>query len=186
MFISEAVELQLLSKNHRDELFGLVDRNREHLREWLPWVDANQSPRNTESFIKSAISQRESGKGSQYVVFHRAVMCGVCGFHPFDTTNKIGGIGYWLSRTYSGKGIMTLSVKALVEVGFRDYGLNRIEIACATGNARSRAIPERLKFKLEGVLREHEYLYGRYVDHAIYSMLASERSRNKALHRTSR
>ena len=81
---------------------------------------------------------------------------------------------------------MTLSVKALVEVGFRDYGLNRIEIACATGNARSRAIPERLKFKLEGVLREHEYLYGRYVDHAIYSMLASERSRNKALHRTSR
>jgi ribosomal-protein-serine acetyltransferase len=113
-------------------------------------------------------------------------MCGVCGFHPFDITNKIGGIGYWLSRAYSGKGIMTLSVKALVEVGFRDYGLNRIEITCATGNARSRAIPERLEFKFEGVLREREFLYGRYVDHAIYSMLASEFSLNKALHRTSR
>lgn len=74
---------------------------------------------------------------------------------------------------------MTLSVKALVEAGFREYGLNRIEVACATGNARSRAIPERLGFKLEGVLREREYLYGRHVDHAIYSMLASEFSFNK-------
>ncbi|WP_202980234.1 GNAT family N-acetyltransferase [Marinobacter fonticola] len=184
MLISEAVELQLLSKNHADDLFRLVDTNREHLREWLPWVDANQSPADTESFVNSAISQRESGKGPQYAVFHKATLCGVCGFHSFDVTNKIGGIGYWLSRAYSGKGIITLSVKALIETGFREYGLNRIEIACATDNGRSRALPERLGFTFEGVLREREYLYGRYVDHALYSMLASEFSLKKALHRT--
>lgn len=57
---------------------------------------------------------------------------------------------------------------------FQEYGLNRIEIACATGNAKSRVIPERLGFKLEGVLRESEFLNGRHVDQAIYSMLASE------------
>jgi ribosomal-protein-serine acetyltransferase len=113
-------------------------------------------------------------------------MSGVCGFHPFDITNKISSIGYWLSHAYLERGIMTLSVKALLEAGFREYGLNRIEIACATGNARSRAIPERLEFKFEGVIREREYLYDRYVDHAIYSMLASEISLNKASHRTSR
>jgi ribosomal-protein-serine acetyltransferase len=181
LYINEEVELRLLKLSHRDELFCLVDTNREHLREWLPWVDANRSLTDTESFIKSAISQHESNKGPQYVVFHNAAMCGVCGFHPFDITNKISSIGYWLSHAFSGKGIMTLSVKALLEAGFREYGLNRIEIACATGNARSRAIPERLEFKFEGVLREREYLYGRYVDHAIYSMLASEISLNKAL-----
>jgi ribosomal-protein-serine acetyltransferase len=43
-----------------------------------------------------------------------------------------------------------------------------------------------LEFKFEGVIREREYLYDRYVDHAIYSMLASEISLNKASHRTSR
>jgi len=184
--ISESVELQILSKNHTEELFRLVDTNREHLREWLPWVDANKSPADTESFVNSVISQRESSKGTQYAVFHKAVICGVCGFHPFDVSNKIGGIGYWLSRAHSGKGIMTLSVKALIETGFREYGLNRIEIACATDNKQSRAIPERLGFTFEGVLREREYLYGRHVDHAIYSILASELSLNKALHRTSR
>jgi len=186
LFIDEAIELQLLSLDHRDDLFGLVDTNREHLREWLPWVDANKSPTQTESFIKSVIAQHESGKGPQYAIFYKSVMCGVCGFHSIDTTNKIGGVGYWLSRSYSGKGIMTLSVNKLVEVGFREYNLNRIEIACATGNKRSRAIPERLGLAFEGVLREREYLYGKHVDHAIYSILASELSLNKALHRTSR
>ncbi|WP_277809717.1 GNAT family N-acetyltransferase [Chromohalobacter canadensis] len=186
LFISEAIELQLLDKKHVDELFRLVDTNREHLREWLPWIDANTSPTDTESFVNSAISQRKAGKGPQYAVFHEATMCGVCGFHPFDVTNKIGGIGYWLSQAYTGKGIMTSSVKALIATGFQEYGWNRIEVACATGNGSSRAIPGRLGFTLEGVLREREYLYGRYVDHAIYSMLASEFSLNEAQHLTSR
>lgn len=174
MFIGKNVELQLLNKNHTEELFGLVETNREHLREWLPWVGANKSAMDTDSFVQSAISRRESGKGPQYAVFHKAVMCGVCGFHPFDVTNRIGGIGYWLSQAHSGKGIMTASVQALLEAGFSEYDLNRIEIACATGNAKSRAIPERLRFTLEGVFREREYLYGRYVDQAIYSILASD------------
>lgn len=186
LVISEAIEMQLLSMSHKDELFGLVDENREHLREWLPWVDANTSPEDTESFVNSVVSQRDSGRGPQYAVFYNSAMCGVCGFHPFDVVNRIGSIGYWLSRAHSGKGIITSSVKSLLGMGFREYGLNRIEIACATSNARSRAIPERLNFTFEGVLREREYLYGEYVNHALYSILASEYSLNKALHRTSR
>ncbi len=174
MFIAEALELQLLSMNHKEELFTLVDTNREHLREWLPWVDATKSPADTESFLKSVINQYESGQGPQYAIFSGSVLCGVCGFHSFDLSNGTGSLGYWLGQSYSGKGIMALAVKALVEQGFREYGLNRIEIACATGNTKSRVIPERLGFKLEGVCREREYVNGRYVDQAIYSMLASE------------
>jgi ribosomal-protein-serine acetyltransferase len=39
---------------------------------------------------------------------------------------------------------MTESVKDLIEVGFKYYSLNRIEIRCAVENRKSRAIPERL------------------------------------------
>ncbi|HEY7883619.1 MAG TPA: GNAT family protein [Cellvibrionaceae bacterium] len=52
--------------------------------------------------------------------------------------------------------------------------MNRIEIACATENIKSRTIAERLGFSLEGVSREREFLYRKYVDHAIYSLLATE------------
>jgi ribosomal-protein-serine acetyltransferase len=52
--------------------------------------------------------------------------------------------------------------------------LNRIEIAAAVGNVRSRAIPERLGFKLDGVLRERENVNGVMLDHAVYSQLRRE------------
>ncbi|MDO8827577.1 GNAT family N-acetyltransferase [Methylophaga sp.] len=186
MKIDENIELQLLSLDHTEELYDLVDSNRQHLRQWLPWLDANTSPSDTEYFIKSVISQYESGKGPQYAMFYDAAMCGVCGFHQIDEANKIGSIGYWLSKAHSGKGIMTKSVMALIEIGFRDYGFNRIEIACATENSKSRAIPERLGFKLEGVFRERHKHYGKYVDLAIYSMLAAEFRLNKTFQRTKR
>ena len=52
--------------------------------------------------------------------------------------------------------------------------MNRIEIHCATENVRSRAIPEKLNFKLDGVLRQSEWRHTRFFDMAIYSMLAEE------------
>jgi ribosomal-protein-serine acetyltransferase len=183
---TDAIELKLLSLDHTEQLFDLVHGNREHLREWLPWVDGTKTSTDTESFIKSALRQYETGNGPQYAIFYEGLICGVCGFHQFDVANRIGGIGYWLSRAYVGKGIITSAVRSLVNTGCDEHKLNRIEIACATGNARSRAVPERLGFTFEGVLREREYLYGRYVDHALYSVLASELSLNKALQRTSR
>ena len=54
------------------------------------------------------------------------------------------------------------------------WELNRIEIRAAVGNARSRAIPERLGFREEGTLREAELVDGAALDIVVYSMLASQ------------
>ncbi len=69
---------------------------------------------------------------------------------------------------------MTEACRAMVNHAFRELGLNRVGIACATENHRSRAIPERLGFRQEGVQRQAEWLYDRFVDRALYAMLASE------------
>jgi ribosomal-protein-serine acetyltransferase len=67
---------------------------------------------------------------------------------------------------------------------FNTWKLNRVVIECATENTRSRGVPERLGFKLEGVTRQGEWLHDHYVDHAIYSQLSREfagRYRNVAV-----
>ncbi len=63
---------------------------------------------------------------------------------------------------------MTSSCKALVDYGFGVLNLNRLVIACASENKRSRLIPERLDFIHEGTAHDAEWLYDHFVDHEIY------------------
>lgn len=79
-----------------------------------------------------------------------------------------------MAQNYTGNGIITEAVKELLKIGFGEFNLNKIEIRCAEGNVKSRAIPERLGFTYEATLRQCEWLYSKYVNHAIYSILASE------------
>jgi|GEM_PF-3402324 len=59
-------------------------------------------------------------------------------------------------------------------VGVIGYPLSRVGILVATGNRRSRAIPERLGFREEGMLRQFQLVGDRYLDCVSYSMLASD------------
>jgi ribosomal-protein-serine acetyltransferase len=66
---------------------------------------------------------------------------------------------------------MTKSVAELIEIGRSYYALNRFDIRCAVENNRSRAIPERLGFQNEGIIRHAEKVYDKYLDHVVYGLL---------------
>ncbi|WP_338048384.1 GNAT family protein [Paraliobacillus sediminis] len=69
---------------------------------------------------------------------------------------------------------MSRAFKTIIDYGFNDLGLNKIEVNVATENNKSRVLPERFCFKEEGKLRQAEWLYDHYVDHVIYGLLAEE------------
>jgi ribosomal-protein-serine acetyltransferase len=56
--------------------------------------------------------------------------------------------------------------------------LNRIQINCSVENVRSRGVPERLGFRLEGIQRQAEFINGKFGDWAIYSMLKEDWNAN--------
>jgi ribosomal-protein-serine acetyltransferase len=70
-------------------------------------------------------------------------------------------------------------VRVLLEHGFGVWKLNRIEIRVGVGNARSRAIPARLGFTEEGILRQAERVGDRYVDHEVFAMLSANWNANR-------
>jgi ribosomal-protein-serine acetyltransferase len=69
---------------------------------------------------------------------------------------------------------MTRCCRILFDYLFNEVGLNRIQINCNIENAKSRAIPERLGFRLEGIHRQVEWLNNEFRDWAVYAMLAEE------------
>ena len=172
--VDDDTGLCMLEERHAQELYDLVDANRSHLRAWLPWVDYERSVQDSKAFIKSALGQFASNEGFQLGIWYREQLAGVIGYHPINWSNRNVEIGYWLAQAFEGKGLMTRACRTLVTYAFDELGLNKVVIACATGNRRSCAIPQRLGFKQEGILRDAEWLYDHYVDHAVYGMLARD------------
>ncbi len=179
--IDDSSELELLNQSHAEELFELIEINREFLRQWLPWLDNNRYLQNTIDFIKITQMQYESNETVQFVLIYKGEICGVVGFHRIDWLNRSTSIGYWLGESYQGKGLITKACSKVLDYSFGRMGLNRIEIRCAPGNLKSRAIPERLGFKEEGLVREAEWLYDHYLDHIVYGMLESQWRSNEKL-----
>ena len=164
--------LRLFEEADADELFSRVAANRSYLERWLPWVESTHDPEPILEFIRMARMQVADNNGFQAAIVEDGRIVGAVGFHGVDWKNESTSIGYWLAEDHQGRGTMTAAVRALVDHAFSVWKLNRVEIRAAVGNTKSRAIPERLGFSKEGVLRKSERIGGRYEDSVVYSMLA--------------
>lgn len=172
--IDEELKLKLLMPEHARHMYALVERSRHRLRQWLPWVDGVAEQAHLTTFIKNAVKQGSDNGGFTAGLWVREELAGIIGYHEIDWHNRSVGIGYWLGEGYEGNGYMTSACRVFVDYALLELELNRVEIRCATGNTASRAIPERLGFIFEGVIREAEKLPAGYVNHAVYGLLRSE------------
>lgn len=179
--VDDELELALPTDSNAEKAFAVVMANYDHLHEWMPWVNENFTLESVREFyrrtlVKFAKNEDEIGLN----IVYKSEIVGGTGFHEINRQDKSAEIGYWLAKDATGKGLMTKSVAKLLEYGFGEMNLNRIVIKCVPENTKSRAIPERLGFTVEGVEREAGWLHTRFVDHVVYSMLACEwREKNK-------
>jgi ribosomal-protein-serine acetyltransferase len=169
--VADGCYLRLLEQQDAEELYRLVDRNRDYLAEWMPWA-AGQTLEGTAAFIEAALRRRADRNGFEMALMLDERMVGAAGFAGIDWVARATSVGYWLAEEHQGRGLMTRAVSALVDHAFGELELHRVEIQAAEGNRGSRAIPERLGFQQEGILREAECVGGRYMDLVVYGLLA--------------
>ncbi|QKS70433.1 GNAT family N-acetyltransferase [Paenalkalicoccus suaedae] len=171
--LDEATYLKPLHMNDAEEIFTLIQKS-DNLSPWLPFVEFTKEVADTESYIKSALAETAKGNGFQAVIVHNEHVAGLIGFHFINKGNNSTEIGYWLGKDFEGKGIMTKACQAMVDHVFRDLDLYRVVIKAAVENEKSLAIPTRLGFKQDGVLRANEKLTTGYSDSAVFSLLKPE------------
>lgn len=172
--IDSATYMKLLEPQDSDKLYQLIDSSREHLRQWLPWVDQNTTVEHSRQFIQHTLNQFASNNGFTAGIWYQGALAGIIGFHKIDWSNRSTSLGYWLGEEYTGLGLMQKAVSKSLDYAFLELRLNRVEIRSAIGNVRSRRIPEKLNFTHEGTIRQAEKLVYGYVNHNVYGMLLEE------------
>ncbi|MEZ4713620.1 MAG: GNAT family protein [Caldilineaceae bacterium] len=85
-----------------------------------------------------------------------------------------GEIGYELNRAFWRQGIMKEALTAIIQFGFEQLQLNRIEALVMVENAASAALLRSLGFHEEGILREHDYFKGQFHNMRCFALLRRE------------
>lgn len=166
--------LRYVEERDAEAIYEVVEADRAYLGEWLPWVPSS-SLETIREFIGRARRQAEADEGFQAVILDPSgAVAGFIGFHAVDWNHRSTSIGYWLAADQQGRGTMTEAVRALTTLAFEEWRMNRVEIRVAVENSRSAAVPERLGFVREGVLRQAERHADGFKDNTVYSMLAAE------------
>jgi ribosomal-protein-serine acetyltransferase len=155
------------------ELTEAIATNREHLARWLPFAETSDFDKCV-AYLERKRAQIEANDGFEGAIEVDGRIVGAAGFHGVDWLNRSSSIGYWLTEDAVGRGLMTGAVRALLDHAFGVWDLHRVIIEVVVDNSRSRAVPERLGFREEALLREAKLLRGRYEDAVLYAMLASD------------
>jgi ribosomal-protein-serine acetyltransferase len=174
LLVDDNVHLERVTLSHAILIYESINHNRNYLRQWLPFVDQTRCIEDTERYIQTIISGPEKSKNEVYTIWSKGEFSGLAGFKDIDWINHKAEIGYWLAEKAQGKGIMTRTVKRMIDFGFRNMNFNRIQIKVAAGNYKSSAIPKRLDLFFEGVERNGEFHTDQYFDLEVYSILKSE------------
>ena len=173
--IRESLFLKELETEDAEYIFKAVDSQREYLGKWLPFVEFTKSVKDSLDYVNSVVTMPEECKEWQFAIFCGNDFAGLAGFKGTDRLNRKSEIGYWLSEEFQGRGIITDSVRALINFGFSELNLNRIQIKCAPENVKSNNIPKRLGFSFEGVERDSEFVKdGVFRDANVWSLLKRE------------
>lgn len=171
--IDDRHRLRLLEEADAESLYAVIDANRSYLARWMPW-SPGQTEDDTLEFIRRSRRQLAENQGLQLAILEEGQVVGVIGFDRIDWENRSTSIGYWIAESSQGQGVITRAVRALTDHALGSWTLNRVEIRAAVENERSRAVPRRLGFREEGLLREAERVGDRFVDHVVYAVLASD------------
>ncbi len=128
------------------------------LSKWLPFAQEIPPVEETESNLRNAHIKFLARESFRFLIFHKETdeYIGTSSIHNIDWEVKSGDIGYWIDKKYSGNGYMTEAIKRLTDLGMNQLGFNRLEIRCEAANVKSQAIPEKLGFKLEAVLKNED------------------------------
>lgn len=132
-----------------------VQESQAELKPWMPWAVNVPTISEYEARARRGQAQFLTREDLWLLLFLKGTntMVGSSGLHRIDWSVPKFEIGYWVRKSFAGRGYITEAVMTIADFAFDTLGARRVEIRCDARNERSAAVARRAGFELEGALR---------------------------------
>lgn len=183
MKVNRNIELsdgKLLVRPYRvEDAEALYEAARESVAEispWLPWCHPGYSIDEARAFMLSR-EDEWAGEGEySFGVFDKETLAffGGVGLNQFSRTHQMANLGYWIRTSATRRGAASGAARLVAQFGFRELGLQRIEIVAALDNFASQRVAEKTGARREGVLRKRLLIHTQSQDAVLFSLVAED------------
>ena len=172
--IDDDLSIELINKALAPTYLQLVQQNYDYLDQWLTWPSVCKAVEDFEEYINSVLHKYAEGEAIVCAMRYKGDVVGNVALFEIESRLKRAKIGYWLIESAQGNGVVNRSVRYLIDHAFTNLGIKKIQIHAAQGNTPSRAVAEKLGFKLEGIITRNEIIGDRIIDHAVYGLTEAD------------
>jgi len=165
------VSVHAFVPEHIEPLREAVLDSIPELSRYETWAHAGYTLEEAAEYVNWWRETRTAGSAYYFAVLELGsdVLLGSCGLSDLVSEHRRAGLGFWIRQSRTGEGFATDAARTVMQFGFEDLGLNRVELEIAVDNAASRRVAEKLGCVFEGVLRQRLILPAGPTDTAIYA-----------------
>src|SRR5256714_9969656 len=139
--VNEETQLRLLEERHIEEYFALIERNQEHLHEWIAVEAYEGSVETLRAYVKQRLLQFVNGEGYHLGIWYQDALVGVLDYRLNWRGRKVE-LGYWLDAAMEGKGMVTQACRTMGRYAFEEDELNKFGNSHCTDHKPHRRVAE--------------------------------------------
>jgi ribosomal-protein-alanine N-acetyltransferase len=175
---TERLSLRAMHPIDAEDMFDYA--RRPEVTEYLLWSE-HKNLRFTKDYLNYIQTRYKLGDFYDWAIIDRESrrMIGTCGFTKIDAANDSAEIGYVLNPDFHRRGLGSEAVRRVIEFGFEELSLNRIEARFMQGNEASFALMRSVGMTFEGYMRDLIFVKGSYRTVGVSSILRSEYEKAK-------
>lgn len=172
----DSVLLRPYHKSDAEELYKAVRESMAEMSPWLPFAHEDYSIKETRDWLKKRPDGWKKGISYDFAILDPEddSFMGGCSLDHVDYNNMTANLGYWVRTSRTRQGAAPTATKLLAKWGFKELGLNRIEIIVATGNERSQRTAEKAGAYREGILRKRIIIREKVHDAVMFSLIPGD------------
>ncbi|GAU80069.1 GNAT family N-acetyltransferase [Fusibacter sp. 3D3] len=171
---TERLSLREISDEDDHDLYEILSDPEVALYDYFYPVDSIEK---THLFIRRYHSELMANDEITWGIYLKtpSKLIGTCCLGNFDQDTLRAEVGYALLQSEWRKGYGTEAVGKIVDFGFEQMALNRIEATITPGNDGSVRLLEKVNFQKEGLVRQRDLIKGQLVDGIIMGILREDR-----------